>query len=191
MDSASGSKSVDSGSKSPDDDSDSSLIESSSAKKTKKFSPTLDTIKSFKNAVYQIFHICAKLSYNSNVDVDQLRRLSDTLKIAIEILKESKQEVQKRLEKLKELMDELPTEETSPYKKSSICTSDGTDFDAVAANFIRAYTNIVFLATDVIHSIEPRSTLKLLAIQRTYESQMNLLEKAKALVNDRQTSANN
>lgn len=115
---------------------------------------------------------------NSN-DVVQLKRVNDTLKIAIEALKKSQQRVQKRLVDLKGLMEELPTEETSPYKKCSISITKGTDIDSVIADFVDAYTSIVILASDVIGSVETRSTLKLLAIQRTYESYMEHLEESK------------
>lgn len=123
---------------------------------------------------YVFFHRC-----NLNVDVDQLKRLNNSLRIAIEMLKKSQQDVQKRLVELKNLMGELPTEETSPYKKCSICMTNGTDIDTVVDDFIFAYTSIVFLANDVISTNELRSTLKLLAIQRTYESYMGHLEKSK------------
>lgn len=123
---------------------------------------------------YVFFHRC-----NLDVDVDQLKRLNNSLRIAIEMLKKSQQDVQKRLVELKNLMGELPTEETSPYKKCSISMTNGTDIDTVVDDFIFAYTSIVFLANDVISTIELRSTLKLLAIQRTYESYMGHLEKSK------------
>lgn len=112
-------------------------------------------------------------------DVVQLKRLNDKLKIAIEILKKSQQDVQERLVELRILMGALPTEETSPYKKCSICMKKGTDIDTIVDDFVDAYTSIVILASDGIGLVETRSTLKLLAIQRTYESYMNHLEKSK------------
>lgn len=127
------------------------------------------------------------VTYNKSVsfhrldsnDVVQLKRLNDKMEIAIEILKQSQQDVQERLVNLKSLMGELPTEETSPYKNSSIFMTTGTDTDKVVDDFVDAYTSIVILASDVIGSVETRSTLKLLAIQRTYESYMKHLEKSK------------
>lgn len=127
------------------------------------------------------------VTYNKSVffhrpdsnDVVQLKRLNDKMEIAIKILKKSQQNVQERLVDLKRLMGELPTEETSPYKKCSICMKIGTDTDKVVNDFVDAYTSIVILASDVIGSVETRSTLKLLAIQRTYESYMKHLEKSK------------
>lgn len=130
-------------------------------------------------AYYVIYNKSVSFHRPKSNDVVQLKRLNDTLEVAIESLKTSQQDVQKRLVDLKSLMDELPTEETSPYKKIPICMTKGTDIDTVVDDFVDAYTSIVILATDVICSIETRSTLKLLAIQRTYESYMKHLENLK------------
>lgn len=61
MNSASGSTSVDSGYKRPAEDSDSSQTQTQSPRKKKKLSPTVDIIKSFKNAVFQILNIFTKV----------------------------------------------------------------------------------------------------------------------------------
>lgn len=130
-------------------------------------------------ACYVTYNKSVSVHRSDSNDVVQLKRLNDKLKIAIEILKKSQQDVQKRLVELRILMGALPTEETSPYKKCSICMKKGTDIDTIVDDFVDAYTSIVILASDGIGLVETRSTLKLLAIQRTYESYMNHLEKSK------------
>lgn len=115
------------------------------------------------------------LSLIENPDVKQLQQLERLLTFSIEELEASSKSVQE--EKKNKKIFGFPDEIHSPYKNDRVCKqSIIPNVDDVLKDFVREYTFFMHAAADIIHSDDSRAILKLLAIQRTYDSRIPLLK---------------
>lgn len=121
------------------------------------------------------FEYCAIsfLRSNEEADMEKLRHLLRILNSGIETLESSERKIQERLQ----LITDVPTEENSPYKNDRVLKYQKTsNYEDAIQNFIDAYMLVACTTADILSSVSGRTTLKLLAIQRTCNSQIPLLK---------------